>query len=1567
MFDPYMKYANADTFRIMMGKSITNTSFEDVLTKGFDISQKYESIDFDLTQVEWVSIFELLLLIQWVHLLSLSKKKIRVFLPYTSTIPGIDPSISGLQSTREDLTPMYRRQKASSFLKNIEFNEEIKRLTDNFPLDIDKGSSYEPDQAQVERIFKEERQNPFSARILRLKAFWNEDAISVEGELSNRQLRKMLEEHSCLDPIDSGMLSEVIINELVSNALQHGMGKQQSIDDSSSCAWISARLVKSSKLSIKESPIWARQIYKNLLGRHYMEVAICDTGIGIFQALKDYILQTGNLKRLTVKVILDYAFNKFSSSKVGLRTEDDILPRGLFNIYDLVRQYGGILVLRSSGFYMAYDFLNDKKHPRLIDMYDNNGSCLNIAYPGVSQGGTAIQIILPESKGLFIKTLPQSFLSDELDYPEHYIVTPQDISIFDLNTCTKKIAMEIENLCRLNENKTIFVDLTLFDSTDIKHLYVMARIVRYVIYLENPNLLWLVGPKDCDIFRQINIYLITGEYPDEECGLPKKDLKTIFHGFKPFDRRICPMILPTGKVLWIGASETESIFLKNLWGAGDIDANESGLEWSQIIHLIRANRHLISYSKNKYNSYKKISLQIGNYDCASYLPKIIENHVESLIKSTKGVIHLNGSYHLPHGEYSNYYVYLKPLMSQNGIARQMARYILMKLSLEHGTRDIDLVVGGTHSAKKLINAMADELDAEPLIIDRYTEQIEVPDISNIVRGKRALIVTDVISTGSFVSSIKRKFDTSGCKVEAICCICDIRFPATGTSDPLESLVISLYKFPIPKLDLPNQRPVYEINPISLSPMLYTRERERLSIPSLISEDFFLELLKKSDALIPGHIVLGPTHYTYFVDTKILLDKYALDIFKIILQDLNNELGERKLTLNDISFFLTAEGSNAEISLPVLMKEKIPNARWLQLERIRLPKESTWLLDKIDESYVDIRNIKDSTILILDDGSNTGGTIMQMIKAASEKVPKVILAYCIINRLRPILSSFLSTLSGMGDCRDVKLKFVTDFPIATFIRSNCPICNASTYKVPTDLEDYVHRQKEFATQYPWNHISAARIKETVSNFLGNKRVADLKSFLPHILEVRSRFGVFENRVGLYQEDREELLKLLNNTLKLSAICFVINREQNLLDSMVRSQIPNFADAITKAILKTIANKKNDEILETRDMLEFIAAIRPDVAISNFEYIIDRLITTEDDCLAFVHKITARDELIKIIGYLENMIEKIELLHDGIKFKTYLRGLCNRCLSFYKVEKDRAAITEIVQAILELKIFYAAGGTHEGWKEYGTPLSTILSFMGLPYEARERLFLPIYRDWKEKTRKYLETSLAPNIYAISKIIEWEAGPFGRRYFLNDDYMRDYSNLEKNLSEMKDGKQKFLDNSKKKEIEKIVNRLYKFMFDIATSPIARIVKKIPVYLEKNINERLNANIEWIQQAGISVNQDIPVDLNGLMTVGSFNKILDYIFDNIKKHNFRIHDLSGLTMDSLKGYGIEIAARDTRPDIEIIIRSNGPNIYDGKENQGIRTIRDICQAYDAEYIISNNASWVENLIRIKRWSDDR
>ena len=789
------------TFTISLGKSLTTNPFNLILKKDYNNSFNYSHINFDMKLIEWVSLPELLQLIKWINILTIQGCKIYIEFPITHFVDGVDEFTQDIHGGMENLKPMHRRSRALSFLVRLGFHDEIQRITNN-----PTSNSLFPDEKTDKNSLFNNLNDPYEATILPIRSFANKKDLDLKKEFSNQTLRTLLREYSVLDYVDSGLLSDVLIEELVTNAITHGVNAKYTDETRTlPCAWLSARLVKSSFSLVKESPGWLSSTIKSLVGKHYLEIALCDSGFGIYDQLREYTPEWIFSREPSVKAILDYAFDKFSTSSNKLRTEQDILPRGLFWVRDLLRQYGGLIIIRSNGYYMGYDFFSKRENPRLLSLWNKEGSCQNTP-------GTSIQLILPEAKriplSIFANPVPSNYKK-----PTIFLVDPpRGDSI--IREKVQNIAKEIESFCYGGGDFSIYIDFMSFDLAINRHREFFALLIRYIIYFQNPQLFWLIIPKDLETLSELNS-IITNEGHEKTSS---EEFEYIFHDLTYHDKRIIPVIFPDRQVYWLGANEAEMNCLQYLYGTVEASFEEFGCDHSIVLHMAQCNPNLLSLKYNPRQLGKsKISFNFDIFNISNSIIDIIDNVSESIIRQTKNTIHQAGSYHLPHGSYSNYYLYLKPALIQNDINRRLSRYIITKISYTKGlsTRDIDTVIGGTHSAKRLIYQISNELSSEYLTIDRYIDQINEPSIEPKVANKNVIIITDVISSGSFVEMISKKLINYGSKVIAICAIADLR---ENFREEINSIqVISLFRFRVERLSKPNRTPIYEINTISLRP------------------------------------------------------------------------------------------------------------------------------------------------------------------------------------------------------------------------------------------------------------------------------------------------------------------------------------------------------------------------------------------------------------------------------------------------------------------------------------------------------------------------------------------------------------------------------------------------------------------------------------------------------------------------------------------------------------------------------------------------------------------------------
>lgn len=1567
------RYIRDDALHIDLEKSLTHELFEKKLRFYYAKSLKSSAVDFDLFNSEWVSLKDLLLLIQWINLLADNKNDIRVIFPFTAFIHGVDHTEDNIYHEKAIYKPMYRRKKVSEFLIRLRVPEEVKRITGEYPVMFRDGK-------EIQSVYIDERYlhdyiDPYQERLLSVTPFTKETDLKVDEDFKNQQLRRILKEHSCLDAVDSGMLADVVIKELASNAILHGI---KTPDEETDCnrknesfhhsAWVSARLVKSSWQDMYEVPRWLEPVYKNLLGKHYVELVLSDSGFGIYNKLKDHVPDNFFKRKPTIKAVLDYAFDKFSSSNPKFRTELDRFPRGLFWVYDLVRQYGGVLIVRSSGYFVAYDFLNKTGNHRLLDLWNDSGKCLDIK-------GTIVQIILPEAKGLFI-TKPTSIVKRSFKESEIFIAEPPEGKDFELDDYVKKCGIEIEKYCRMNPDVPLIVDFASLSLADNQHVYFMIKMLYKVLYLEDPNLLLVLCPSDITILKLVNQYLLNKSFQSNtDAPIIRDYISSIFKDVGPHDLKICPVLLPKGGIFWLGASEKQSKYLMQIWNAGEEELMNFGDEVLNVVKMAKANTYLISLQIYDFKEKKgKATLYFNEYDYSHSLPNLLRREVGKIVESFPRTIYRKDWYHLPHGEYSRSFVSLYALFKKPNYLHLFTRYLLYCLAVNHNLREIDIVIGGTYSAESLIVNVAKELNSEHFVIERYVERDEFKKIGKTISGKSAIIVTDVVSTGSFVKEIECKLNQEGCTVEAICCICDLRIDQSQTID-------SLFHFPTEKFEEPDGDNVYEINPISLRIVDSEKLKNRTITPSLITTDQLMEWVNNSKTLIAAHVVQGPTHYTYYVDTGKLLDKYSNEIFNTIVKDIeDNKLGSGKSGIvKTPSFLVLLKRSNVLNRLIRLFKEQFPHLEILELDRIRFSPEDIWKVDRLDEELDPVEKIKGSVVLVLDDGTNTGRTLIQMLSAVAEYKPDMVLAYVLVNRMSSFSSLFFNNVKKLEEST-VDINYVANIPVGTFVRSNCPYCNLPSPKVPPaeEIQAFWDQEKEIFEECKWTRHSSEKIQEKSISLLGKRGIQNLDTFLSCVFEIRCKLADFEDRADIVTyKDRIKLKEIANDGKNLATLCYLFNREPNLLDSVLNYQIKNFDHSLFDLVCKVISNDDCKSIEGKQDIVEFVARRNPEFVLREFNEFIKKIMDTEKLCVIYLSYAIAWRSYDEIIQLFQKLKIKIESISKQDKHINFLRGLINYCLNWAIMTNERQKMDDLHGIITDLQKFYTS--THEGYGEYGGALQKIYTSLKLsermPLDGQD--YTLMYRNWRDYSASIAHHRLLPAIKYIEKILEIDVLLTGtlNYYILDGGCFSDYNEIEKYLDlfkrENNKEKKNLLVRENRKKLLIIIRRFIDYLFKDGND-IAKLVGKIPAYTVEKISQAIRNNQDWIDKSGIEVKFDEKdysknkEKYHTLITSTALIKILGEVFTNIRKNNFEIKDPNPayIAKDKYRNHIINVNLERMPQDVVVItIGSDGPKKYNNTKGIGITGMKTKCAAFTGKFEIFNKEKWTQNRITLKGW----
>ncbi|MBC8485756.1 MAG: hypothetical protein H8D45_06915, partial [Bacteroidetes bacterium] len=919
-------------------------------------------------------------------------------------------------------------------------------------------------------------------------------------------------------------------------------------------------------------------------------------------------------------------------------------------------------------------------------------------------------------------------------------------------------------------------------------------------------------------------------------------------------------------------------------------------------------------------------LRYGLYDHVHSYPSIIERHTKDIIEKSPYTIYQgkNDCYHLPHGEYSHRFVSLYPIFNDPKLLNRLSHYLLTLLFLKGNIKDVDIVIGGTYSAQPLIHSIAKQLDAEFIVIDRYVDHIEDPHISALVQGKHAIIVTDVVSSGSFVESIENRLIHEKAIIESLGCICDLRSEKSIKLGPSQKPLISLLQLPTEKSNHPDRENIWEVNPISHRLSKLDEIRSKDTVPSIIETNKeLIEWVNQSKSLIPSHITLGPTHYTYFIDTEQLLKKFSEKIFNLVLNDINDFFDKNsQFKPSDLSFLITPKGSNAELYFPDIIRKTLPQLEWLKLDRVRFSSQGFWRVDGLDEKLDSTKRLQNSIVLIWDDGTNTGRTLMQMLKIIADCKPKLILAYCLVNRMPPYISLLLNSITELLEYSKVIIRFISNIPVGTYTLSNCPICNLPEPKVPPirDILNFWSKENESNDIREWNHLSKKKIIEDSRMSLRERGIDNVDIFISKIFKIRCEIGNFELYTNISQTEREVLYLFIKDDEMLAALCYIFNREPSLLASIIKFQMKDFKKDLLNAVIKKICHRSSKNMEGNQDITHFVANYGPDLVIDHLEPFLGNMLNTEKSCVCFLSIGIAYKRMRSIIQFLDRLVDRLNNVPYLSNQSNYLLGLSKACLLWAKSEEEKERADTLHNTLSDLQVFYSSD--HSGSVEFGAPLHDIVSSIVLIDQGNydKEYITTIYRNWREFTVYMTNMRIIPSIKTLEHILEQEIPPGTRKYYVStrNGFLRDYYEIERVLTVIKEiSNPKLIGKEDIISLRKAVQRFYDYLFK-KDNYLANTVSKVPAFIVRKIDEHLVTQKEWLCKAGIQLNWEPDRksgEINGLITSRTFKRVLREIFVNIQKHNFRIDVGKNVVKNAYEGHSIDINIKTTDKRVSILI----------------------------------------------------
>ncbi|MCX6319890.1 MAG: phosphoribosyltransferase [Bacteroidetes bacterium] len=605
-------------------------------------------------------------------------------------------------------------------------------------------------------------------------------------------------------------------------------------------------------------------------------------------------------------LIIEYAFLLHSSSNPFNKQLqiNDYVPRGLFFLIDMVKRYNGMVVVKSNNGCVSYSFDDTSKPTKDCISFSEEtndnfpGTLISIYIPAEVKDKrvkvNAVERVLTQSSTSQKREIKYIGISEILKESNQFQKQTSELQINGYYDKTFEILND--SLDKYNQEPTLLiVDFAGCDSSIIDH--------KIYYYLSNT-------PK---INFQTTLVIINGTDKNVITDVQKSIAISDDLLFRPI-----PCIISKEEVIWIGIKNlNDEPLLNKLWQYADGGFSEAASEFKNTDQL-KGNVIEINWI-GKDEKHGNISVfipskdKVFEYYSYDYTPKKYLKQI--LFKEEKHKVlrrQDNTVYWTSGGYYQTEFIrFIEKLYEINlgtqtptkypndfEFGRKVSEYLIRKFELLKGDLNFDYIVSVTLSSQLLANSVRNiycELKGipkgeEPQIIRlaNYYEFTTEKAFKKIEKGKKVLIVNDVISTGKLSNEIYESLIVEkDANVVGIFSLVDSRQPKNEKweidhfyFESIDDNTIWLLKYPVKKYaeyrtidkKYENDKPkIISIDPVINTPN--TMSYQRSDTDRLIYSDFatdsvfdsknFLQKFEDPNRLWVGHLHHNVAHHSYY--------------------------------------------------------------------------------------------------------------------------------------------------------------------------------------------------------------------------------------------------------------------------------------------------------------------------------------------------------------------------------------------------------------------------------------------------------------------------------------------------------------------------------------------------------------------------------------------------------------------------------------------------------------------------------------------------------------------------------
>lgn len=906
-------------------------------------------------------------------------------------------------------------------------DEHIKALKKYF--DIGKSDGVE----EVYQNWKTVTESPFFAyQSYNSYSGYNEQTFESEISecitLTDKGLQE-LEGKLSRNPFIDQTLNSIILRELFENSLNHGFdekvkkefyfgigfnqAKEFNFDNEFGQGKDYHELLEKnfSSEAIPETINFFKNKQGAFKNESFIELTFIDFGKGIHRTLLNeynkFITDDDNLLELSMNhhnqhiasKILEYAFHYNSSQNpIDVRFKDDLIPRGLYDLLSIVWRYYGVLIARSGNGKVLYDF-SDRTilHPKDAIHFFSSGEYEFL--------GTMITIYLPERRS---------------SIKSHVIKPITNLRLSTLNANQYIDIIKLFNNIKLEERNFNNHYNLLFRELDkvINSRFIKAhdRILpidfagcEFEKEFTKKLLFYLVSTPNIKANTTIIVLNIADEAFIEQ-------LQDEIIRLKSYRKKYTYQ-----PILCLFDSEISSISQKTIW-LGITNLNEEK----------QLNISLLNYIESQSQNGKTIN----DWLIDGYLPQLIE---ENTIKpdSADKIYLTSGNYYQ-----NNFLSFLNTFQNETFVHR-ISKHLVNKLLQKSFSNLKNKIMKAHDSTIALVSVtISSQLLAKSVqkhleksfpnnkfelvrLSNYYSFFTELPFL-NIKKKQSVILICDVIATGYLLEQVDRMLiDLREANLLGVLCVSDTRHSLNDNKENEvkckfirddKERVVALTNTHIPKYPfkgffdkIENRKrnlDIERVNPITNG--LNLRDKHTYSDNCLFKPDEFLQMLPsvRNLYLKIGFIEHNQSYHTYYFET----DRFFQSIEGVTFVDKCLTKIKNKVPDINIGCVIYPIFSGAEFTIENRYKNVFSQYSRGKVDFIAAPRVNTpkgWRFTPMPDFYTEKPY---HTIFIIDDGSCSGETILQLLDEVSVFNVKSVIILSVIARIEDFQREFFSKIS-----------------------------------------------------------------------------------------------------------------------------------------------------------------------------------------------------------------------------------------------------------------------------------------------------------------------------------------------------------------------------------------------------------------------------------------------------------------------------------------------------------------------------------------------------------------------------